>query len=232
LAVKKFLFGLILKVFFGVLLVWGTAAMAVVWAKSLCFIPWRSEITLVFLGGMVLYLVLQVAFFKPILSHVMAHELTHALAAVLMGGKVTAIHATTTGGSTVVNKSHIFISLAPYIFPFYTAVTVGLYAIAAQPFKIYLLGLIGFTYAFHIALTIYSLSHPQTDLKDGGVVFSLIFILAGNMIVVMLLTALVWPQVLPLSKAVTDTIQWAWQLVLSLFQLVKPHLSRPEAHVP
>jgi len=158
----------------------------------------------------------------------MAHELTHALAALLMGGKVTSIHASTTGGTTVVNKSHIFISLAPYIFPFYTAVAFGLYFISAEVFRIWFVGLIGFTYAFHLALTVYSLGHHQPDLKEGGVAFSLIFIFAGNMIVLMLLTAILWPQTLPLPLAFSETLRWAWHLAQSMFQILKPLISRPE----
>src|SRR5208283_856981 len=107
-------------------------------------IPWGGKTTIVFLSGFILYLIIHFAFYKPILTHVLAHELTHALAAILMGGKVTAVHATTSGGSTMVNKSHFFISLAPYIFPFYTVVTLGLYIIAADSFKIYLVGFVGF----------------------------------------------------------------------------------------
>lgn len=125
------------------------------------------------------------------------------------------------------NRSHVFISLAPYIFPFYTALTLAVYAIAAPSFKIYFLGLIGFTYAFHLALTVWSLSHHQPDLKEGGVVFSLIFIFAGNMMVSMLLFSLVFPQVLSLPQALSGTLQWAWHLAQAVFHLLKPHLFNP-----
>ncbi len=229
-AIKKFFFGFFLKIFFGILLVWLSASLVCVVGGAFSRVSWTSTETLVFLASFTAYFLIHFLLYQPILSHVMAHELTHALAAILMGGKVTSIHASTTGGTTVVNRSHVFISLAPYIFPFYTALTVGLYLIAAEPFKIYLLGLIGFTYAFHLALTIYSLSHHQPDLKEGGVVFSLIFIFAGNMIVLMLLISLVWPHALPLPQAFSETLKWAWRLALSVFSLVKPYLSRPEGY--
>jgi hypothetical protein len=229
LAIHKSIAGFFLKWFLAVLLIWLSLALGWVLGPAWAGIPWANKTTIVFLSGFVLYLVIHFAFYKPILTHVLAHELTHALAAILMGGKVTAVHATTTGGSTMVNKSHIFISLAPYIFPFYTVVTLGLYLIAAEPFKIYLVGFVGFTYAFHVALTVYSLSHPQTDLKDGGVAFSLIFILAGNMIGLMLLTSFLWPQVLPLSAAFSETYHRALELARMFFFLVKPHLSHSEA---
>ncbi len=214
--------------FFGSLLVWLGLSIGWVMGQALLRVHWGDKTILVFTACFVVYFFVHFALYKPILSHVMAHELTHALAAVLMGGKVTSIHASTTGGTTVVNKSHLFISLAPYIFPLYTALSLGLYAIAAQPFRIYLVGLIGFTYAFHLALTVYSLSHHQPDLKEGGVVFSLIFIFAGNMIVLMLLFTILWPQTLSLPEAFSETFHRALSLAQSLFHLLKSHLSHPE----
>jgi hypothetical protein len=180
----------------------------------------------VFFGGFVAYLLIHFLFYKPLFSHVLAHELTHALAAVLMGGKVTSLEASDKGGTTVVNKSHVIISLAPYVFPFYTAVTVLFYVVAAPQHKIYFLGLIGFTYAFHIALTLYSLSHHQPDLQDGGVVFSAIFILCGNLVVLLLLLCLVWPSVLSWSHAFSETSQWVFSLGCSFWVWAKPYLSR------
>jgi hypothetical protein len=232
LAFHKSIIGFFLKWLFAILLAWLSVAIGWVLFHAWAGIPWGGKTTIVFLSGFILYLIIHFTFYKPILTHVLAHELTHALAAILMGGKVTAVHATTTGGSTMVNKSHFFISLAPYVFPFYTVITLGLYVIAAEPFKIYLVGFVGFTYAFHVALTVYSLSHPQSDLKDAGVAFSLIFILAGNMIGLMLLTSFVWPQVLPLSAAFSETYHRAVDLARMCFYLVKPHLFHREAPTP
>lgn len=206
--------------------------MVCVMGPALLHAPWLSKEGLVFLACFFTYFLIHFLLYQPVLSHVMAHELTHALAAMLMGGKVTSIQASTSGGTTVVNRSHVFISLAPYIFPFYTAITLAVYAIAAESFKIYFLGLAGFTYAFHVALTGWSLSHHQPDLKEGGVVFSLIFIFAGNMMVLMLLFSLVFPQALPFSQAFSETFRWAWHLAQSVFHLLKPHLFAPERTAP
>jgi hypothetical protein len=230
LKIKKHLTAFISKIFFGFLLIWLSLSISCVLGQAFLRVSWLSHESIVFLACFIAYFLIHFLLYKPILSHVMAHELTHALAALLMGGKVTSIHASTTGGTTVVNKSHLFISLAPYVFPFYTAVALGLYVIAAEPFKIWILGLIGFTYAFHLALTIYSLSHHQPDLKEGGVVFSLIFIFAGNMIVLMLLISLIWPLALSVPQAFSETLRWALHLAQSAFQFLKPHFSRPEGN--
>ena len=226
--VKKFIIDSLLKIIFSILLVWLIAALSCVLGPALFRIHWLTTESLVFSACFLAYFIIHFALYKPILSHVMAHELTHALAAILMGGKVTSIHASTTGGTTVINKSHLFISLAPYIFPLYTAVALGLFAIAADSFQLPFLGLIGFTYAFHLALTIYSLSHHQPDLKEGGVVFSLIFILAGNMIVLMLLISFLWPHALPFSQAFSETFHWAIRLAQSLYNFLIPHLNHSE----
>ena len=226
--IRKHLIGFIFKVLSGFLLLWLCAAVACVIGPALVQAPWLSNRGIVFLACFAAYFLIHFLLYQPILSHVMAHELTHALAAMLMGGKVTSIQASTSGGTTVVNKSHVFISLAPYIFPFYTAVTLAVYAIAAERFKIFFLGIIGFTYAFHLALTIWSLSHHQPDLKEGGVVFSLIFIFAGNMMVLMLLFSLVFPQVLSVPQALSETLRGAWHLARSVFHFLKLHFLHTE----
>jgi hypothetical protein len=223
---KRSIFGFFLKIIVGILLIWMGAAVGCVLYQTFPQIPWLGKESGVFLGGFVAYLLIHFLLYKPIFSHVLAHELTHALAAVMLGGKVSSLEASDKGGTTVVNKSHVIISLAPYVFPFYTAVTVLFYLVAAEPHRIYFLGLIGFTYAFHVALTIYSLSHHQSDLQEGGVIFSLIFILTGNAVILLLLVCLVWPEVLPWSQAFSETSHWVFSVAQSFWVAVKPYLSR------
>lgn len=225
-ALKNSILGFFLKIIIGILLIWlGSAVACVLW-QTFPHIPLFSVESGVFLGGFAAYLLFHFLLYKPIFSHVLAHELTHALAAVMMGGKVSSLEASDKGGTTVVNKSHVIISLAPYVFPFYTAVTVLFYLVAAPQHRIYFLGLIGFTYAFHIALTLYSLSHHQPDLQEGGVVFSLIFILTGNGIVLLVLLCLIWPTVLPWSVAFSETSQWVFHLGILFWTWAAPYLSR------
>jgi hypothetical protein len=224
----KRLGGFFLKWLIGLALLLLSAALVIVAAHALMRVSWLGRETTVFFSCFIAYFLIHWFLYQPVLSHVMAHEITHALASLVTGGRVTAIHATTTGGSTITNRSHIFVSLAPYVFPLYTAAALGLYFIAAPSFKIYLLGLVGFTYAFHLALTVYSLSHQQPDLKEGGKAFSLLFIFAGNMIVLVLLIAFVWPHALSLKQAALETYHWAQYLALAVYRFLKPHFFRPE----
>jgi hypothetical protein len=198
--------------------------------QTLPQIPWIQKEPAVFMGGFVAYLLIHFLLYKPVFSHVLAHELTHALAAVMMGGKVSSLEASDKGGTTVVNKSHVIISLAPYVFPFYTVVTVLFFLVAAEPHRIYFIALIGFTYAFHLALTVYSLSHHQPDLQEGGVVFSLIFILTGNLVIFLLLICLICPKVLPWSLAFHETSQWVFSLAQSFWVMAKPYFARLGGH--
>lgn len=179
-----------------------------------------------FLGGGGLYLALQFLLYRPLLSHVLAHELTHALAAVLTGGKVTAIHATTSGGSTTVNRSGAFISLSPYVFPFYAALLSPVYAVSAGPFRPWIAGLIGFSYVYHLFLTVYTLLHHQPDLQENGTVFSLIFIVCGNIIVAMLLTLLLWPEALTPASAVSGLVDESVRLGTWIAGVLGPLFTR------
>jgi hypothetical protein len=196
---------------FELVFIWMIAVLIAVLIHAFSAIAILQPMPLAFLTGFLAYLIIHLIFFRPILSHVMAHEMTHALAAFLLGGKVTAIHATASGGSTIVNKSNWLISLAPYVFPLYSAAALGLYWIAASRFKIYLTGLIGFTYAFHLTLTIYSLLHDQPDLKEAGWFFSCIFILAGNLIVLTFWVAFLWPQVLTFKNCIHEMFMYSEQ---------------------
>lgn len=217
--------GFLLKWTLGLLLLWVGAACSCLLVESLARVPWTSTPSLFFLGGFGGYLLIHYLLYQPVLSHVMAHELTHALAAMLMGGKVTSISASTTGGTTITDRSHVLISLAPYVLPLYTMLALGLYAIAAPQLKVWFLGLVGASFAFHLALTVYSLSHHQPDLEEGGKPFSLIFIFSGNIIVAMLLTSIVWPQVLPFLQIGPKVLSWALHLAGSLSLFLKSHFS-------
>ena len=63
-----------------------------------------------------------IAFFtlpRPRGIYVLGHELTHALAVWFSGGKVHSIQASSKGGKVLSDRVSPWISLAPYILPFY-----------------------------------------------------------------------------------------------------------------
>jgi hypothetical protein len=177
------LLGLIFK-FLVALLLWPLAAcLGYAFLKEAWALPWLSGNPACFAAGFVAYLAVQALFWRPLFLYVMGHELTHALAAVLHGGQADDLRVSTKGGMVKVNVSNFLVNLAPYFFPIYTAAAALIYLIAADPFRPYLVGLIGFTLAFHFALTLYSLKQHQSDITEVGWLFALPFIACVNVII-------------------------------------------------
>ena len=142
-------------------------------------------------SGLVLFLAIWKAFPGMTRIYVLGHELTHALWGLAFGAKVSNLKVRSTGGSVMLTKSNVWITLAPYFFPFWTMIVV-LIALATRgviylfnsemPFPVPWLWMfaIGFTWCFHICFTIRSLMQTQSDVQEYGRVFSWTLILACN----------------------------------------------------
>jgi hypothetical protein len=142
-----------------------------------------------FILGMISYLIVHAVVFKPSYLYVLSHELMHAIATLLSGGRVRSIKVSSKGGSVKTTKSNMFIALSPYFFPLYTIIV----ALLWLGFKFLLktdinYGLfmfaIGFTLVFHIVLTIDFLKIRQTDLLQAGYFFSICLIYIINVTIV------------------------------------------------
>jgi len=130
-----------------------------------------------FIAGVLTYCVVHFLFKKPIFTYVIAHELTHALFAVIFGGSVKSLHASEHGGRVTVTKSNFLITLAPYFFPLYTVIALLLYgaalaAHAGDAATNILIVLSGAAFTFHIMLTFVFLQTDQSDIREQGAVFS------------------------------------------------------------
>ena len=124
--------------------------------------------------------------------YVLGHELTHALWGLAFGARVSKLRASSRGGSVVLSKSNVWITLAPYFFPFWTAV-VAVFALAVHaamhfacpdsrfPLPWLWMFAVGFTWCFHACFTIRSLMETQPDVMEYGRVFSWTLILVCNM---------------------------------------------------
>ncbi len=129
------------------------------------------------LGGFILWIILFLALPRPVTAYVLAHELTHAVWAWLLGARVSRLRVSSRGGSVCVSHSNWIITLAPYFFPFYTCLVllahalVGLWA-DTSPYTALWLALVGFTLAFHVTFTIEALSRTQPDVLEHGRLFS------------------------------------------------------------
>lgn len=125
--------------------------------------------------------------------YVLGHELTHAVWGLAFGARVSNLKVRSTGGSVTLTKSNVWITLAPYFFPFWTAIVAVIALLvravmhfthpnASLPLPWLWMFAIGFTWCFHACFTIRSLMETQPDVQEYGRVFSWTLILACNII--------------------------------------------------
>ena len=111
---------------------------------------------------------------------------------------MTGFSASSTGGRVEGTKGNFFIALSPYFFPVYTILLIGLYFLGKlfwepQQFTGAFVFLIGFTWAFHIILTVSALIKGQTEVKKNGYLFSLTIIYVMNVVVLGLVLIFISP---------------------------------------
>lgn len=146
---------------------------------------WLSEEFWFFSLGAVLWLLMALMMPRPMKVYVLGHELTHVLAVWLSGGKVERMRVGHSGGQVVATKINTFIALAPYLVPIYSVMVGVVYVVAglfvdASPYYRWMLGLLGFTWAFHLSFTCWMIPLRQPDLEYGGQFFSLVVIVLVN----------------------------------------------------
>jgi len=182
------------------------AALAAVWATGKALGPalGKLSVTAPLLGGALAGLLLHLLGRGDRL-YVTAHELTHALAAVISGVKVRRISVKKSSGYVLLDSTNAFISLAPYFIPFYTLAVSAAYWTAGAfwpvaPYRPWFLGAAGLTLAFHLLHTADILTGPvQSDLrKAGGPVFSLPLLVLLNCLALAAALRLLFPGLLSL----------------------------------
>lgn len=185
-------------------------AIGVSWAVKDVILALGSafDFWVAFGSGGTVWLVIFFSLPRPMWLYVVGHELTHALWALLFGGRVKAFKATRTGGHVVLTKTNSLIALAPYFFPLYSALWALVLVVSAWFFGWHRHAFwfhfgLGLTYVFHLTLTATVLRTRQPDLEGEGWMFSGVVIWlvhAGVLLLVLPLlagnlapaTALVW----------------------------------------
>lgn len=142
---------------------------------------------LALLAGFMLWLAVFSLFPRPVRSYILAHELTHALWGLLMGASISKISVKEDHGAVVLSKTNFLITLAPYFFPLYTVLAIGLYYLLGlfwdvTRFYLLWLGLVGATWGFHLTFTVSALLQRQTDIREQGRLFSYTVIYLANVI--------------------------------------------------
>ncbi len=138
---------------------------------------------------------------KMLVVYVFGHELTHALWVWAQGGRVSEFRVTREGGYIIADRRDFLVSLAPYFFPLYSILAIGVYAAAGWFYPVvweypkYLFLAVGLTWAFHFTFTCWMIPKKQTDLLLHGTFFSLVIIYLANLLVLAVLFVVASPQV-------------------------------------
>jgi hypothetical protein len=161
---------------------------------------WAGEEFWFFSLGAILWLIAFYGLPRPMLVYVFGHELTHALWVWLMGGRVSRFRVGRDGGHIVTDRNNFWIALAPYFFPLYSLIVIGVYGTLSlfcdvQPYGRLLYALIGATWAFHFTFTCWMIPKKQTDLTDHGTFFSLVVIYLMNLLLLSVMLVLASPQI-------------------------------------
>ncbi len=161
---------------------------------------WAAQEFWFFSLGAVLWLIAFFGLPRPVIFYVFGHELTHALWVLLMGGRVSRFSVGRDGGHVVTNRTNFWIALAPYFFPLYSILALGVYGglslfYNVQPYGRLLYAVIGATWAFHLTFTCWMIPKNQTDLTDHGTFFSLVVIYLMNVLLLSVLLITASPQI-------------------------------------
>jgi hypothetical protein len=136
----------------------------------------------------------------PTRAYVLGHELMHATAAWVSGGKVKAIKVGKKSGHVKTDKVTGFIALAPYLVPVYAILWAILFGAASlfwnmKPWSSLFFLILGSALTFHLAFTVIALKEKQTDLDVLGPLASMNLILLGNITFTVGVIALMIPEV-------------------------------------
>jgi len=148
-----------------------------------------SGTALIFLLGALAYSSLHLFLFKLDFLYVIGHELLHAAATLVSGGKVRGIKVSSREGSVQTTTPNFFVILAPYLIPGYTVFVALLYFLLSFFIDVsrstgLFIFLLGFTLMFHLAYTAQSMREKQSDLIKTGYLFSISFIYIANLVIV------------------------------------------------
>ncbi len=152
--------------------------------------PTRLPLLHAFAGvsGIVLWAVIWI-FLPPMTrTYVLGHELTHALWAMLFGGKASGLKVGERGGSVRVSKNNAWITLSPYFFPLYTFIVALVWLLSAwlvpavKPYAPIFVFWVGMTWSFHLTFTLRFLAYNQPDVREHGRLFSYALIYALNVL--------------------------------------------------
>ena len=113
---------------------------------------------------------------------VLEHELTHALFAWLTFHRVVGFRASLRSGGHVryLGRGNWLISIAPYFVPTMSIVAIVVLHWLPDRYLSYGSAALGATFAYHLVSTWSETHRHQSDLREVGLVFSAVFLIAAN----------------------------------------------------
>lgn len=166
--------------------------VALWWPKE----GWHATWFISAAGGFLAWAIVFFSLPRPFQIYVYGHELTHALAAWIAGGRVFSFRTGTSGGEVKTDKINWWIALSPYFVPLYALIWSGLwwsvdfYYPLAHWRWVFFFGL-GMAWGFHVLFTFHMIGVGQSDLQNQGTFFSLVVIFLTNLLVMMVFLIMV-----------------------------------------
>lgn len=200
---------------------------------------WRSEQFVFFTTGGVAWALAYLAGWRPVHAYVLGHELSHLVVARAFGGEIFGWSASPSGGYVETNKSNTWITLAPYLIPFYSVIVmivfglVGMFwglhetlhlpgaaSVTFRPVWFFYAAL-GLTWWFHVTYTVKTVMTHQSDLERNGEFFSMSLIFLFNILLITALYLAASPapvhEFIELGRCWLGTAGWVVSLVRQVF---------------
>ncbi len=178
-----------------------------------------------FVAGLVVYSGIHYGYYNFSRPYVFAHEITHALAALLCGCRIKDVSIGQDSGYVKMDRCNAFVVLAPYFVPAYVIAAALVYVIAdlfvdVSPYRQVFLFVIGFFMAFHFIQTFKTLFEAdQPDLKlAGGKVFSVVMITLANLVVLAVVLKALFPETVSLLEAGKNVLAGTvniWRIIVN-----------------
>ena len=178
-----------------------------------------------FIAGLVVYSGIHYGYYNFSRPYVFAHEITHALAALLCGCRIKDVSIGQDSGYVKMDRCNAFVVLAPYFVPAYVIAAALVYVIAdlfvdVSPYRQVFLFVIGFFMAFHFIQTFKTLFEAdQPDLKlAGGKVFSVVMITLANLVVLAVVLKALFPETVSLLEAGKNVLAGTvniWRIIVN-----------------
>ncbi len=200
---KGYLAGLLLLPL-GLITAWTLGEM--LWRAVIRLEFWKTEEVVFFTVGGIAWAAAYASGWRPMHSYVFGHELSHLLVARAFGGKIIDWDHSPTGGYVETNKSNTWITLAPYLLPFYSLIVLLFFGVLGMFWNLnresqvmlgsltvnfkpvwFFYAALGLTWWFHATYTFKTVFIEQSDLERNGEFFSMLLIFLINVILLVAL---------------------------------------------